>query len=128
MPLPAPPLLAHRRMRHTLASTAACLSIVLAATSASATEGYLQDGIGARQKALAGAGVADSADATAASLNPAGLVNVQNQINFSASLLNLDGGYSASGVGPFTADGTFKSGNSLLFIPNLAASWRVNWG
>ena len=47
----------------------------LASRPAFATEGYFQYGFGARQKALAGAGVADGRDATTASLNPAGLVN-----------------------------------------------------
>ena len=62
-----------------------------------ATEGYVVNGVGARKKALAGAGVASSKDATAASLNPAGLVNVESQINVSVSALKLNGGFSSSG-------------------------------
>ena len=93
-----------------------------------ATEGYVVNGVGARSKALAGAGVADSKDATAASLNPAGLVNVQSQLNVSVSVLDLNGGFSSSGVGGIDPDGHHKSDNGLLVIPNLAATWRVNWG
>ena len=93
-----------------------------------ATEGYVVNGVGARSKALAGAGVADSKDATAASLNPAGLVNVPSQLNVSVSVLELNGGFSSSGVGGIDPDGHHKSDNGLLVIPNLAATWRVNWG
>lgn len=93
-----------------------------------ATEGYLQNAIGARQKALAGSGVADSTDATAASLNPAGLTNVGNQITGSASILNLRGGYSSSGLFGVTADGHYDSNKEWVAIPNFAANWRVNWG
>ncbi|NJO34884.1 MAG: hydrocarbon degradation protein, partial [Rhodospirillales bacterium] len=84
--------------------------------------------LGARQKAVAGAGVADSKDATAASLNPAGLVNVGNQITFSTSILRLDGGFSSSGTGGIDPDGHYNSDPGLIVIPNFAASWRVNWG
>lgn len=101
---------------------------ILASSAAMATEGYVVNGVGARSKALAGAGVADSKDATAASLNPAGLVNVQSQLNASVSVLDLNGGFSSSGVGGIDPDGHHKSDNGLLVIPNLAATWRVNWG
>lgn len=93
-----------------------------------ATEGYVVNGVGARSKALAGAGVADSKDATAASLNPAGLVNVESQLNVSVSALKLNGGFSSSGTGGIDPDGHHESDNGLLVIPNLAATWRVNWG
>jgi long-chain fatty acid transport protein len=93
-----------------------------------ATEGYMVNGVGARGKALAGAGVASSTDATAASLNPAGLVNVDSQLNVSVSALKLNGGFSSSGTGGIDPDGHHESDNGLLAIPNLAATWRVNWG
>lgn len=99
-----------------------------ASTAAMATEGYVVNGVGARGKALAGAGVADSKDATAASLNPAGLVNVPSQLNVSVSVMKLNGGFSTSGTGGIDPDGHHESDNGLLVIPNLAATWRVNWG
>ena len=83
---------------------------------------------GRPDKALAGAGVASSKDATAASLNPAGLVNVENQINVSVSALKLNGGFSSAGSGGIDPDGHHDSEQGLLVIPNLAATWRVNWG
>ena len=112
------------------APAAAMLLAAVSSDSAMAAEAYIQNGIGAREKALAGAGVASSTDATAVSLNPAGLVNVESQLNVSASFLFLNGGYSSSGplgVG-IDADGHHDSNPGMTFIPNLAANWRVNWG
>jgi long-chain fatty acid transport protein len=95
-------------------------------TVAMAAEAYIQNGAGAREKALAGAGVASSTDATAAGLNPAGLVNVGNQLNASISFLHLDGGYTAPpGIG-INAEGHHDSETGWLPIPNLAVNWRVN--
>jgi long-chain fatty acid transport protein len=104
------------------------LLALLSSTSALATEGYFQNGIGARSKALAGAGAASSTDATAASLNPAGLVDVESQLNVSTSYMHLNGGYSSFGAGGFDADGHHDSRPGWIVIPNFAATWRVNWG
>lgn len=102
--------------------------LIGAMDTASAAEGYMQNAIGAREKALAGAGVANSTDATAASLNPAGLTNVGTQITTSTSFFNLRGGFSSVGTGGVTADGQHTSDRDWLVIPNFAANWRVNWG
>lgn len=113
------------------AAAGSFLALMLAtacSSAAFATEGYLQNGYGARQKALAGAGVASSTDATAASLNPAGLVNVDSQITGSVSFMHLNGGFNSSGIGGVTADGSHDSAAEWVVIPNFAASWRVNWG
>ncbi len=119
-----------RRRRQVLAVglATACALMLAASTAAMAAEAYIQNGIGARGKALAGAGVASSTDATAASLNPAGLTNVGTQLNASVSFLNLDGGYTASppgGVG-LDADGYHASEPGVIAIPNLAVTWRTN--
>lgn len=110
---------------------AVALLVTSCATHALAAEGYIQNGIGARNKALAGAGVASSKDATAASLNPAGLVNVDSQANAALSFMDVRGGTTASpatGPGQFNTDGWSKSDPDLMYIPNFAANWRVNWG
>ena len=106
------------------------IAVMLAvnAPAANAAEGYMQNAVGAREKALAGAGVANSTDATAAALNPAGLTNVGNQVATSVSFFNLRGGFSSVGAGGFTADGAHTSDRDWLTIPNIAANWRVNWG
>lgn len=111
-----------------IASRAACLTVILAASPALATDGYLQNGIGARAKALAGAGAADSTDATAASLNPAGLINAGSQVDVAVSGFKLTGGFSSAGTGGFDPDGHHTSETGWAAIPNLAATWRVHWG
>ena len=77
---------------------------------------------------MAGAGVADSRDATAVSLNPAGLVNVGNQATVSFSGIFQDGGFNSTGIGGVTANGHHESKPGMVGVPNLAANWRVNWG
>jgi len=106
---------------------ATALLVAASATSVLGAESYVQNGIGARSKALAGAGVASSTDATAASLNPAGLVNVQSQVNVALSVLDVRGGTTASVGGGFNHDGWSKSDPDVMYIPNVAATWRVNW-
>lgn len=90
-----------------------------------ATEGYFQYGYGARQKALAGSGVADSRDATAAALNPAGLVDVEDQMNIAASLFRPLRGFVGSGEPGLTPNGDVDSRWNYFLIPNLAWSRRL---
>jgi long-chain fatty acid transport protein len=103
----------------------------LAVGSAQATEGYFQHGYGARQQALGGAGVADSRDAMALSLNPAGLVDVGRQFQLGASLFMPYRSYTASGTA-MIAPGTFDSGSNYFVVPNIAYSSPIDadsaWG
>ena len=98
---------------------------------AQATEGYFQYGYGARQGALAGAGVADSRDAMSLSLNPAGLVDVGRQFQIGASLFMPYRSYTATGTG-FIAPGSFDSGSNYFVVPNIAYSSPIDgdsaWG
>ena len=92
---------------------------------------------GARARAaLGGAGVADSRDAMSLSLNPAGLVDVDNQFQVGASLFVPFRGYTATTTG-FIAPGAFGSGtidssNNYFVVPNLAYSSPIDadsaWG
>ena len=100
------------------------LAVGLCNSNASATDGYFQDGFGARQKALAGAGVADSRDATAIADNPAGLANIDDQTDVSMSLFSPQRGYEASGVGPVTP-GDYNSTSNLFPVPNFAWTHRL---
>lgn len=93
-----------------------------AATSASATEGYFMHGYGARQTALAGAGVADSNDAMALSLNPAGIVDAPHEVQFGASVLSPRRSFTGSGGPGFTPSGEVESGWNYVFVPNFAYS------
>lgn len=104
----------------------AAATALIFVTPADATEGYAPPGFGARSKALAGAGVADSRDATAAALNPAGLVHVGDEIDMSLSAFNPNRSFSTDGPGlliggPIDVD----SDKPWFFIPNLAWSTRA---
>jgi long-chain fatty acid transport protein len=86
---------------------------------ASATEGYFQHGYGARQSALAGAGVADSRDSMALSINPAGLVHVDHQIQGSLSLFSPHRKFTGSGGPGFTPSGAVESGSESFPVPSF---------
>jgi len=98
---------------------------------AQATEGYFQYGYGARQGGLAGAGVADSRDAMALALNPAGLVNVGRQWQFGASIFMPYRSYTASGT-VFVMPGKYDSKDNIFAIPNIAYNNPIDadssWG
>ena len=114
-----------RRMAAILAlSTAAVAANV---SSASATEGYFQHGYGARSKALAGAGAADSRDATAVSLNPAGLVHVGTELSAAVSWFSPIRDFEGEGFPDFgfTPSGTVDSMQEDFFIPNMAGNYRM---
>ncbi|MBB4301901.1 long-chain fatty acid transport protein [Rhodobium orientis] len=98
----------------------------LMALPAAATEGYFQHGYGARSKALAGAGVADSADATAPANNPAGLVNAGDQIDFAFSLFSPRRSFKGTGGFGFTPLGEHDSGSEYFPMPNMAVSYKLD--
>jgi long-chain fatty acid transport protein len=127
MPLPR---LSPRASRTAVAATLASAwpLMLVWPTAALAGEAYFQNGIGARHKALAGAGAASSMDATAVSLNPAGLATVDSQANIALSVIYLDGGFTTWGAGGFDPPGSHDSSAHWAYVPNLAATWRVDWG
>jgi len=90
--------------------------------TANATEGYFANGIGARHKALAGAGAADSRDVTATTNNPAGLVHAPDEAAISASLFSPDRGFTGGGTLGFTQLGEVDSKSDYFVIPNIAIS------
>ena len=105
---------------------AAVALIALGASSVHATEGYFSNGTGARNKAVAGAGVADARDATAITLNPAGLANLeQSEIDIALSLFNPNRDFTVTGGPGFLPDGTTESNVDIFPIPNLALAYKV---
>lgn len=112
------------------------------AMDAFATEGYFTHGAGARNKAMAGAGVADGRDATALIVNPATMVGNGTELDVAVSLFSpkrkftgaFDGANAPMGVGPFTPTGEVKSSENLFAIPNIAfvkaiddtSSWGIS--
>ena len=112
-----------------IAATAAVVAAAgtLVATEAQATEGYFQNGVGARSKGLAGAGVADSKDATAMTLNPAGLVHAGRQFNGSISIFMPFREYNATaGAGGSVVPGSQKSDRNIFPVPNIAYSHPID--
>lgn len=98
------------------AAIGALLASLLASAPSSATEGYFLEGYGARDKALAGAGAADSRDPLTLANNPAGLVDVGHQASFGLTGFSPDRGYTTEGPG-FVAQGEVRSGRGLFPIP-----------
>lgn len=96
------------------------------ATQAMATEGYFANGVGARHKAVAGAGAADSRDSTAITLNPAGLAELtEDEIAIAISLFNPNRDVTVTGGPGFLPDGTTDSNVDIFPIPNFAAAFKV---
>ncbi|MGJ0397119.1 MAG: OmpP1/FadL family transporter [Methylocystis sp.] len=83
-------------------------------------DGYFLTGYGPRQRALGGAGVADSRDPMAMSINPAGIVGLDRefQIGLAASL--PERGYSTLGQPAVLAPGDVRSGRPIFPVPNAA--------
>lgn len=107
-------------------SCAATGALALFATSAHATEGYFSNGAGARGKALAGAGAADSRDATALNVNPAGLANLtESELSIAISLFNPNRDFTVNGGPGFLPDGNTDSNVKIFPIPNLAYARKV---
>ncbi|ALE16092.1 putative facilitator of salicylate uptake [Altererythrobacter epoxidivorans] len=105
---------------------AALCALTLGASQAYATEGYFANGVGARHKAVAGAGVADARDATAITINPAGLANLdENEVAVALSLFNPNREFTVTGGPGFLPDGTTESNVDIFPIPNFAIAYKV---
>jgi len=120
--------MAHRNCGGSLTVLAfAAVGLGLSAPAAWATDGYFQNGYGARHQSLAGAGAASSTDATAAALNPAGLVHApSNEFDVSLSLFMPYREVTGGGTPGITPLGTTKSQDNIFYIPNMAWSKKVN--
>ncbi len=95
------------------------------AGEALATEGYFQHAYGLRHKALAGAGVASAEDATAISLNPAGLVDVGDQFNMGISLFMPVRGFDAAGTA-LVIPASYKSDRPVFPVPTMAYTRQID--
>jgi long-chain fatty acid transport protein len=120
-----------RRVAGSAGMFVVCMLAGFAGNQAQATEGYFQYGYGARQGGLGGAGVADSRDAMALSLNPAGLVGIGRQFQMGVSLFMPYRSYTASGT-TFTLPGKYDSKDNIFGVPNMAYSQPIDadsaWG
>lgn len=116
----------NRLQRYAAYTTLAVATAMFVASGAMATEGNFLNGTGARNKGTAGAGVADSRDATAISINPAGLAELtDDEITLALSLFNPNRGVTVTGGPGFLPDGTTESGSDVFPLPNVAAAFKV---
>lgn len=99
-----------------LASAAA-----LAPSASFGADGYFVVGYGPRQRALAGAGVADGRDGMAASVNPATIVGLDRQFAIGVTANLAYRGYSTTGLPRVVAPGDVRSGRSWTPIPNTGS-------
>ena len=115
------------------------LALMLAATTSMvavegfATEGYFTNGSGARNKAMAGAGVADGRDASILNLNPAGILGNGTDLTVSVSLFSPKRKFLGGGPAPsFTPSAVVESSENLFAVPNLAFVKQIDdissWG
>ncbi|MBL4853648.1 MAG: outer membrane protein transport protein [Robiginitomaculum sp.] len=124
----------NKHMKKITLGLALASSVSLLAVDAFATEGYFTNGSGARNKAMAGAGVADGRDATALITNPAGMVGNGTDLTVSVSLFSPNRRFTGTGGPGFTPVGEFKSSENLFAIPNIAfvkaiddtSSWGIS--
>ncbi len=105
-------------MRHFKSFCAFAFLGLVAFRPAFAADGYFLIGYGPRQKALAGANVADSRDAMALSINPAGIVGLERQFQLGLGAIVADRGYSTAGAPRVLAPGDVWSERPLFPIPN----------
>ncbi|MCX7899233.1 MAG: outer membrane protein transport protein [Methylocystis sp.] len=108
-------------MNHFFRATilAASAMICVGATETMAADAITLAGYGPRQRALSGADVADSRDAMAMSVNPAGIVGLARQFQFGLTALMPERGYNATNT-IVLAPGDARSTRPLFPVPNGA--------
>ncbi len=113
-------------------TTVAVVTGLFAAGSAYATNGYFTHGIGTKNKAMAGSGIALPEDAIDVTNNPAVAPFVGDQLVFGAALFSpirkysttdsqLNGNFGAFTIGP----NNLKSDSNYFVIPHIARSWQM---
>lgn len=105
--------------------------LLFAVTLAHATNGYFTDGVGAKNKGLAGAGSADPEELMIIATNPAGLAFVDERFEAGLELFSPDRSYSTSPSlaqghgGAFTiGPNELTSDHKLFPLPYIAFDWQ----
>lgn len=108
------------------------LTAMLASQVASASNGYFPHGVGAKNKAMAGAGMALPEDAMAVVNNPAVAVFLGNKIDIGMSVFMPNRNYRTFFGGNFGRNNTFSispanidSDDELFIIPEIARNWQL---
>jgi long-chain fatty acid transport protein len=112
---------------------AALIAALLCAAGAPATNGYFTDGVGTKNKGLAGAGSADPEEVMIIATNPAGLAFLGGRTELGLGLFSPDRDYSTSASlaqgngGAFTiGPNSINSDNKLFPVPYIARSWKFD--
>ncbi|WP_338465605.1 outer membrane protein transport protein [Novosphingobium sp. ZN18A2] len=105
---------------------ATAAATVLAPAAAHATDGYFLNGISITDKGQAGAGVANPETPLTLGVNPAGIAEIDSQVEIGASLFMPRRQFTGSGDPGFTPSGTVKSGSKYFILPSAAASWKLD--
>jgi long-chain fatty acid transport protein len=113
------------KLRFQIAFISTALGVVAFANGAHAVNGDLLIGAGVIQKSLAGGGVANSEDATAIAINPAGIVGVGQQINAAIGVLAPFPEYIGAGTG-FITPGTVQSDQNAFPMPSVFYSQPID--
>lgn len=92
-----------------------------------AADGNELIGVGAIQQGTVGAGVAYPQDSTWALLNPAGMVELESQLDLSLEFLDMHRGYRPRGFPLIVNTAAVKlTDGSGVWIPSFGLVWRLN--
>lgn len=94
--------------------------------TANATEGYFLNGTSVRDKGVAGAGTADPNDPLILANNPAGIAEIDSQIEIGVSLFMPRRQFTGSGGPGFTPSGQVESGSNFFALPSAGISHRLD--
>lgn len=103
----------------TFRKAAIAVAIAGPLTAAMATNGYTSHGYGMKAKGMGGVGIALPQDAMAAATNPAGAVNVGNQVEFGVDLFMPDRTASFTSTFNGVAAGDYRSGQREFLVPEF---------
>lgn len=104
----------------------ASVSAMCLSGTAHATEGYFLNGTSVRDKGVAGAGTADPVDPLILANNPAGIAEIDSQIEIGVSLFMPRRQFTGSGGPGFTPSGTVESGSNFFPLPAAGISYKLD--
>jgi long-chain fatty acid transport protein len=113
------------KYKTTIVKALVLASASLAASSASATDGYFTHGNGMKAKGMAGASTAMTIDSFGGANNPAQMVFVGDRIDFGVDLFSPQRSASRSG-GNVGIDGSADSDSTLFYIPEFGFNKLIN--
>ena len=126
--------MSHPLVRHQFTAKVLLLLTLFTSLSAFATNGLFSLGYGARQTAIAGSGVAFPQDALIATINPAGVVFLDEQSEINAQYFSPNREYTVAGPSrapapnspPPYPGGTVGSDSEHFLIPSMAFNWALS--